>query len=315
MDLSANLKSAAEGGRIGLVVPTLNAGEPWKAFLQGVAIQSLRPHRLLNIDSASTDGTSELAESSCFEVVRIARTQFNHGATRQLAVDHLEDCSIVVFLTQDAILADRNSIAEIVACFDDPEVAIAYGRQIPHVGATPIERHARLFNYGAQSQKKDLAAAQRLGAKVFFCSNTFAAYRRSTLLELGGFRRNLILGEDMEFAARAVKAGYSNVYCADAAVFHSHDYSMAQTVERYFDLGVFDNRNPWMREEFGSHRGEGLRFISSELRYLARHAPWQIPRALCQTAAKLIGYRLGRLEHRLPLSLKRKVSMLPSYWR
>jgi rhamnosyltransferase len=88
-----------------------------------------------------------------------------------------------------------------------------------------------------------------------------------------------------------------------------------QVVERYFDIGVFDERNSWMREQFGSHRGEGLRFVASELRYLAAQAPLDIPRALVQTAAKLAGYRLGRLESLLPTAIKRKLSMLPTYWQ
>jgi rhamnosyltransferase len=294
----------------------MNAGGcGFVACLEGIGEQSLRPHRLLNIDSASTDQTTTLAQSAGFEIVRIERSQFNHGGTRQWAAEYLSDCGIIVFLTQDAILSTRNTLAEIVRCFDDPTVAVAYGRQLPHKGATPIEAHARLFNYGPQTLKKDAAAANHLGTKVFFCSNSFAAYSRSILQHLGGFRRDLILGEDMEFAARAIKAGYANFYCATAPVYHSHDYTITQTMERYFDLGVFDKTNPWMREQFGSHRGEGLRFIASELRYLATHAPMEIPRALIQTAGKLVGYRLGRLERFLPTGLKRRLSMLPSYWR
>ena len=300
---------------VGLVVPTLNAGKRWAACLEGIANQTLKPHRLFNIDSASTDQTAVLARSAGFEVLRIERSHFNHGATRQLAVEHLSDCSIIVFLTQDAIPSTGNTLAEIVRCFDDPTVAVAYGRQLPHKEATPIESHARVFNYGPRTIRKDAAAAKQLGTKVFFCSNSFAAYRRSTLVELGGFRSDLILGEDMEFAARAIMAGYTNIYCATAPVYHSHDYTIRQIVERYFDIGVFDETNPWMREQFGSHRGEGLRFIASELRYLATHAPLDIPRALIQTAGKLVGYRLGRIERLLPTAIKRRLSMLPSYWR
>jgi rhamnosyltransferase len=297
-----------------LVVPTLNAGERWTTFLQGITTQSLAPDRLLIIDSASTDKTAEIAQSRHFEVVRIDRSQFNHGGTRQWAVDRLDDCAIIIFLTQDAMLADRNALSEIVACFDDPKVAVAYGRQIPHKGATPIEAHARLFNYGLQSGKKDLAAVEQLGTKVFFCSNSFAAYRRSTLLGLGGFRRDLILGEDMEFAARAIKAGYINMYCSAAAVYHSHDYTITQSLARYFDIGVFDTENAWMRREFGSHGGEGARFVISEFRYLAVRGRSSIPRAFILTIAKLAGYRLGRSHRLLPRAFKRKVSMFPRFW-
>jgi rhamnosyltransferase len=310
-----NLIASERHSRVGLVIPTLNAGERWVDCLEQIQGQSLKPHRLLNIDSASTDLTPALAQSAGFEVVRIERLQFNHGATRQWAAQYLDDCDIIVFLTQDAILASPDALNELARCFDDETVAVAYGRQLPHKWATAIEAHAREFNYGVQSSRKDARAADQLGARVFFCSNSFAAYRRSTLLDLGGFGRNLILGEDMEFAARAIKAGYANVYCATASVFHSHDYTVLQTLARYFDIGVFDNGNSWMREEFGSHSGEGLRFIASELWYLVKRAPQQLPKAILQAIAKFLGYRLGLLERLLPLNLKRKLSMQPGFWR
>jgi rhamnosyltransferase len=267
------------------------------------------------IDSTSSDQTVSEAGAAGFEIVRIERSQFNHGGTRQWCVEHLDDCSVIVFLTQDAILASPDALMELLRCFEDPTVAVAYGRQLPHKWATPIEAHARVFNYGTITLRKDSAAVKQLGTKAFFCSNSFAAYRRSLLLQLGGFRRDLILEEDAEYAARAIKAGYANVYCADSLVYHSHDYTLLEQLARYFDLGVFDARNGWMREEFGSHGSEGLRFIRSEFGYLLKHAPWQILRAWSQTVAKLLGYRIGRLERWLPVELKRRISMSPAYWR
>jgi rhamnosyltransferase len=308
--------SAAEGTpRVGVVVPTLNAGPRWLDCLAAIAGQSLQPSRRLVIDSSSADQTVAQARSAGFEVMEIERAQFNHGGTRQQALEYLDDCDIVVLLTQDAVLANASAIAELVRCFSDPLVAVAYGRQLPRVGATPIEAYARIFNYRDETQRKDLAAVPGMGAKVFFCSNSFAAYRRSVVLALGGFRRDLILGEDAEFAARAIKAGYANVYCASAMAYHSHGYTVAEVFWRYFDTGVFHARSAWMRESFGSHGGEGLRYIKAELRYLAGHAPAQIPRALLHTAAKYLGYTLGRKERLLPNGIKASLSMTPGYWR
>lgn len=300
---------------VGLVIPTLNAGRQWGRCLERIKCQSLKPRRLLSIDSASTDGTVQISRAAGFETIEIERSKFSHGGTRQWAADYLADCEIIVFLTQDAILSSCDDLAELVRGFDDPTIAIAYGRQLPHEDATGIEAHARLFNYGAETTRKDAKSARHLGAKVFFCSNSFAAYRRSTLLELGGFRHDLVLGEDMEFAARAIKAGYANLYCATATVHHSHDYSIGQVVGRYFDIGVFDGNNSWMREQFGSHTGEGFRFVASELRYLLDRSPVEIPRSLFQTAGKWFGYKLGRMERRVPIFVKRKLSMHSGYWR
>jgi rhamnosyltransferase len=299
---------------VGLIIPTLNGGRHWADCLRSVGAQSVGLRRRLVVDSASTDDTVAQAESAGFEVKGISRAEFNHGGTRQWAAEYLADCDILVFLTQDAILENPESLSQIVQCLHDPRVAVAYGRQLPHRGARPMEAHARLFNYGETTLWKDWEARNSIGPKVFFCSNSFAAYRRSTLLELGGFKRDLILGEDMEFAARALKAGYANVYCATAPSFHSHDYSSLEQFRRYFDVGVFDATNTWMREEFGSHRGTGAHFVKSELQYLVREAPLQIPRSILHTLAKICGYRLGLCEEWLPVAVKRRISMSPSYW-
>jgi rhamnosyltransferase len=300
--------------RVGLVIPTLNAGAKWVETIAGVEYQSIQFKRRLVVDSSSDDATADLARARGFEIKVIPRSEFNHGGTRRLAVEELTDCDIVVLLTQDAILAGPDSVSEIVRCFDDQSVAVAYGRQLPHVGATGIEAHARLFNYGTSSLRKDAAAIGQYGTKSFFCSNSFAAYRRTTFLELGGFRRDLILAEDAEYSARAIVAGFANVYCATALVRHSHDYTVVQQLRRYFDVGAFEARAAWLGARFGSHSGEGLRFVSSEFRYLLKNAAWEIPRAFAQSAAKLTGYRLGRVERWLPESIKRRLSMSPRFW-
>ena len=89
---------------------------------------------------------------------------------------------------------------------------------------------------------------------------------------------------------------------------------MTQEFQRYFDIGVFHARESWLLESFGKPEGEGGRFVRSELRYLGRHAPWLIPSALLRTILKYSGYRLGRMEQRLPLWLKRRCSMHKGFW-
>jgi rhamnosyltransferase len=299
---------------VGLVIPTLNAGARWQECLDALAGQTLPIHRRLLIDSASTDETVSLARKGGWEIRTIRRVDFNHGGTRQEALEVLSDCELVVFLTQDAIPAGSSALAALVAPFADPQVIVAYGRQLPHRQATAIEAHARVFNYGTESLRKDLSSVPDIGPKAFFCSNSFSAYRRQAVIELGGFRRDLILGEDAEFAARALLAGYAVFYCAAAAAFHSHAYGVRETFRRYFDTGVFHARNAWMLRKFGSHGGEGMRYLRSEIRYLRRRAPLSIPLALLQTLAKAAGYKLGRNERLIPRRIKRALSMTSRYW-
>src|SRR6202007_1280250 len=118
------------------------------------------------------------------------------------------DADICVFLTQDAILAAPDSIGNLVSAFEDQQIALAYGRQLPHRNARPLETHARLFNYHTRHEVRSYSDKDKLGFKVFFCSNSFAAYRKSALSEIGGFPSDSIMGEDAIVSAKLLLGGY-----------------------------------------------------------------------------------------------------------
>jgi rhamnosyltransferase len=297
-----------------LVCPTLNPGHDFAKWVEALKIQDLNLDKVLIIDSGSNDQTVHLALHEGLDVLEINKTEFNHGATRQRAVEENNSYDVVIFLTQDAILTDAGAIRKIVDRFRNEKVAAVCGRQLPRPRAGKIESHARLFNYPEASFFRTFSDKNKYGVKAAFLSNSFSAYRVSALNEIGGFPCNVIFGEDMYVAARLLKAGYEIAYAADACVWHSHDYTISQEFKRYFDLGVFHAREPWIIKEFGKAEGEGFRFVSSELRYLLKHAFWRIPEAIFRTALKYTAYRLGLMEARMPLSVKKHLSMSPSYF-
>jgi len=296
-----------------VVVPTLNAAANWPTFAPPL-LACARPEQVVVIDSDSQDGTPALAREAGFEVRSIPRRDFNHGGTRQLAAEVLADTEILVYMTQDAILAEPEAIANLLAAFEKPEIAAVYGRQFPRNHAGAIEAHARRFNYPAVSDIHDLDSRERLGIKSIFISNSFAAYRRSALLAVGGFRKDVIFGEDTVTAARLLLSGYQVAYSAQACVYHSHPYTWLQEFRRYFDIGVLHCREAKLLGEFGGAHGEGQRFVLSELKYLGRHAPGSILSALIRNSLKFLGYRLGKMEARWSPRIKRHLSMHPSFW-
>lgn len=299
-----------------VIIPTYNAGSLWKEWISTYNMQNLKADKVIVVDSSSTDQTVPLAEQAGFFVHKIAKSDFNHGGTRNLAIELAEaQCEIVVFMTQDALLADPLSLENLLKPFADPNVAAVCGRQLPHRDANPLAEHARLFNYPAQSRIKSQADIPELGIKTAFMSNSFAAYRLSALRELGGFPKNTILAEDMWLAAKMLLAGYKVAYCAEATVFHSHNYTLKQEFQRYFDTGVFQACEPWIQATFGNAGGEGKRFVLSELAFLWRNHPHWIPRALLSTLCKYLGFKLGLYWRKLPLSLCRKLSMHKGYWK
>lgn len=297
-----------------LVIPSCNAGQLFENVLNSIHRQSVQPHLLL-IDSESTDSTVQLAISANFEHHTISRKEFNHGSTRQLALSLYPHADIIIYMTQDAILSSTDSIKNIIDCFVNEKIGAVCGRQLPHAYASPITAHARLFNYPDVSSIKSKDSISKIGIKAAFLSNSFAAYRSSALTEVGGFPSDAIFGEDTYVAAKLLQAGWKVAYCAEAACYHSHNYSIKEEFERYFDIGVFHSRERWFIESLGKPEGEGKKFVLSELHYLTKNALWLIPSAIVRTLLKFIGYKFGQNEKLIPDWLKLKLSMNKGYWK
>lgn len=298
-----------------VIIPTRNGGDLWKKAASAISCQNEFQGNVIIIDSNSSDDTIITALTITTECLHISENIFDHGGTRNLACRNIhDDVDIVIFMTQDAILASPESLSNLVAVFDDPMVAAAYGRQLPHDNATAIACHARSFNYPNKGYKSSLDDKISMGIKTVFMSNSFSAYRLSTFRELGGFPEKTILCEDMHFSARAVLAGYKIAYVPEATVYHSHNYTVLEEFKRYFDIGIFHNTEPWIRQSFGGAGGEGKRFIISEVKYLLKNAPLKVFVSCVNNASKILGYKLGQNYRRIPLVWKRKFSMHKRYW-
>lgn len=145
-------------------------------------------------------------------------------------------------------------------------------------------------------------------------SNSFSGYRKAAFLQAGGFPVHVILSEDMYVAGRMLLAGWKIVYAGDAACRHSHNYTVGEEFRRYFDVGVFQGREGWIKASFGGAGGEGLRFVKSELKFVGVGRAYLWPLVAIRTAAKLLGYKLGQKESSIPLSWKKKLSMYRGFW-
>lgn len=297
-----------------LVCPTYNPGALFEDWAIAFNKQNNKPATTVIIDSSSGDGTVEKARALGFNVNVIKKSEFNHGATRQKVIDENPEYEFIIFLTQDAFLCGNNELKTLLSPFKDKEVAAVCGRQLPHMNSSRVAAHSRCYNYADTSRSTTLADAESIGVRAAFISNSFAAYRSDALKVVGGFPHDVIFGEDMFVAAELLMAGYKIAYNAEACVRHSHDYSMKREFQRYFDMGVFHAREPWIRENFGTADREGLKFIASEVKYLASNAFWELPGCLARTVLRYSGFRLGIIEKYIPLSIKELLCMNKGYF-
>ena len=327
-----------------VLVPTYNPGfEAWAQWVHALQMQNCKPMQVVVLDSGSTDGSLALSKQAGFTVFHTQAQNFNHGGSRQWALDQALQAlqssaqapEWVVFLTQDALLAKENALQELLSAFEDPQVAAAYGRQIAKQGASWVEVHARSFNYPMVSKKVELKDKAKLGIKACFLSNSFAAYRLQALQQAGGFPSSLPLGEDTYTAAQLLKAGHRISYQAAASVYHSHNYNGRQDFQRMFDTGVFHAQNQWLIQTFGSAEGEGIRLLKSQWAYLTQSHPTEqneqsdqehpnvqkpnflvgMAQILAINFTKLVGYKIGRAYTCLPKSLVIKFAMHKPFWQ
>ncbi len=243
-----------------------------------------------------------------------SKREFDHGNTRNRGVRHSE-ADVFVMMTQDAVPADEFLIEKLLEPLQMEKAAISYARQLPRQGATEIESFVRSFNYPDGDMEKSEKDLERLGIKTFFCSNVCAAYKREVFVELGGFVRHTIFNEDMIFASKAVRAGYSIVYASGAKVYHSHDYTNKEQFKRNFDLGVSQADHPEVFEGIPSE-SEGKKLVKlTRKHFLKEKKRKELLKFYVNCGFRLVGYKLGKNYKKLPRALIKRFTANKDYWR
>lgn len=305
---------------VDVIIPTY---KPKKDFLEVLDLlnkQTMKPGRiiLMNTEEYYFDqfiyGTNFLQRYDNCKVYHLSKLEYDHGETRNRGVAHSK-ADYFVMMTQDALPKDERLIENLLKPLLANEAVVSYAKQLPKADCNPVECYTRAFNYPENSRIKGEKDLPQLGIKTYFCSDVCAAYNRKVFDELHGFINGAIFNEDMVYAAKAAKSGYMIAYCADACVYHSHNYTASQQFRRNFDLGVSQADHP---EVFGGIKseGEGIRMVRDTMAYLWNNGyKTCIPRLIIQSGAKFIGYRLGKNYHKLTENQIHKFTSNPDYWR
>ena len=300
--------------KVSFIIPTLNAQDTIMEILKILTEEFKFEKEIIILDSQSEDNTVSIAKKHGAKVVEIKRSKFNHGGTRNLAIN-MASGNILVYLTQHAIPNGKDDITNLVKPLSNEKIGMSYGRQIPHLNAKIFGSFARYQNYSGKSETRSMKDKDKYGIKTVFCSNSFAAYKKEVLQEVGGFPTDIILGEDTYVCAKMLLKEYSVAYVADAIVRHSHDYTIIQEFKRNFDIGVFHTNEKWLLDNFSKAEGEGLKFVVSEIKYLFQQKKGYLTLlAVIRNFSKLLGYKLGKYERILPVKMKHKFSMYKVYW-
>lgn len=296
--------------QVSILIPTFNGEGDLARLLPALDAQVFEGVvERLAIDSSSQDGTVGLLREAGFDVEVIEKRDFGHGSTRNALAARARG-TWLVFLSQDASPIGTDFLTRIVAAAQAEDVAGVTARVLPRdsddalTARTVLEApegsdapDERRLRGGAESLLR-MSGKER--AEILRFNNVASCIRRSVLAELPF--PDVPFGEDVAWAARVLKAGWTLRHEPKAVVAHAHRYGPRSAFERYRSDAAF-------HIEFHGHRVrrsifsclKGIAYeLKSDLAFVRRtgsgwasllRAPWL---RSAQVLGQYVGSRGGR---------------------
>lgn len=261
--------------------------------LEGIFAQEVDfPFEVIVCDDDSTDGTHEVARRFPVRFFNRPPGPYKPGRTLNALVREAKG-EIVVFNNSDAVPLDAHWLKELLKPIlaDETRAVFAFANQLPRADAQALVRKdsERAFGDGK------VQATWR-----FFFSLASSATRRQLLLDTP-FDENIQYSEDVEWAWRnSRRAGnpVSIVYCPEAHVEHSHNYTLRELARRFRGEGaadrvIFGDRPSLLREILGA----GCETLRDMAYLLVRPKDWrELPDAPVRRLVQRISHWQGMRE-------------------
>ncbi len=216
------MTSASTAPRVSLIIRAYNEAMHLGGLLELVAKQEFTDHEVILVDSGSTDDTVKIAERLGARVVHIAKERFTFGRSLNVGCAAARG-EILVMASAHVFPVDARWLTHLVAAFDDPQVAVAYGRQTGH----PRSRFSETVLF-----RQQYPLTSNPDQRTPFCNNANCAIRRS-LWALHHYDETLTGLEDLAWGQWALEQGHRIAYVAEAAVQHLHTEPGKRVRHRY----------------------------------------------------------------------------------
>jgi glycosyltransferase involved in cell wall biosynthesis len=209
--------------RVSIVVRSYNEERHIGRLCEEIAKQEVDfRYEVIVVDSGSEDATRAIAAAHGARIIRIDPEVFTFGFALNRGIAEAQG-EIAVFISAHCYPSTAHWLKELVAPFEDPRVALVYGRQRGAPTSKFSER--RVF-------AKWFPPISDFRQQLPFCNNANAAIRKSLWHDMP-YDETLTGLEDVAWAKGAIDGGQLVAYNAKAVVVHVHDESWRQVFRRY----------------------------------------------------------------------------------
>jgi len=217
--------------RISVIIPVKNMAGKIEQCLKAVFAQSLPPYEVVIVDGRSTDDTAERAQK--FPVKVVYQDYGAAGAARQLGVEQAEG-EYLAFTDADCI-PDGDWLKNLIGGFGEGIIGVGGG--IKNIGrgiwTNSINLAFATFLGSGRSVQGGASFSDRFVKSISGCNSM---YRKSDLLQAGGFAPELSGADETELNARLLKSGRLR-YIRDATVVHDHSRGLREFGKNMYHYG------------------------------------------------------------------------------
>ncbi|ABB23844.1 glycosyltransferase [Pelodictyon luteolum] len=228
---------------VSVIIPSFNEEDSIAQCIESALALDYPAYEIIIVDDGSRDLTLPIIERYDVSVIRL-RT--NRGKVEALNRGIEKAKGEIIFFTDSDSSLDPKVLRYLVAGFSDDTVGAVAGMVLPKRHNSYLLRMQTIeYIYGQSIIKK---AQLKSGGAVSICPGPATAFRRSVLLETGGYR-NRTLAEDFDITLEMMELGYRAVYEPRAV-----SYTSAMTGWK----GLRKQRIRWSRghlQVYREHRG------------------------------------------------------------
>lgn len=232
---------------ISIIVPVRNAQNTIKKCIDSLLDLNYPNYELIVVNDGSTDDTAKVLAN--YQNIKILTThRVGPSQARNLALGEAKG-AFVAFTDADCIVGSV-WIAELLKGFVDDRVAGVGGIQKIPADAPPFSKKVQeflsTFGFISDYMKSGLSIS-----KTRHNPSCNVMYRKSVLVELGGFFVGLWPGEDVELDYRIKRKDYQLMFNPQAVVYHYRPNNFSDFSKMMFGYGMAQG---WLVKKYGIFR-------------------------------------------------------------